>query len=370
MLQNEMFINTAARLVRIPFQTFLRPRDFVPPKKALILKPCCVREAILTTPLLYQLRMTYPKAQIDWAISEWARPAIATNSRLNEIIDTGRVGLPDCSWSEIKAFITRLRELNYDTCFIPSESPLLAYIAWRANIPQRVGIDAGGKGFAHTISVSPHPQESAASAYLRMAQVLGIDTTSARSEFAVTSEARIRITDRLMDQLGWQGIGEPLVVFHPGGGSSPTGADERIRWPVERFARLGNFLVRDHKAKVIIVGGANDLQIANAVAGLMSSQVFNLANQLSLVELGALCEVANLYVGNNTGPTYIAAAVSCPTLAIYGPDEPNENLPFANNDHLLTLWKPYEGEFRWEKGISTEDAKYEAVRLLRGVRRG
>jgi ADP-heptose:LPS heptosyltransferase len=279
------------------------------------------------------------------------------------------VGLPECSWSEVTAFIKQLRELNYDTCFIPSESPLLAYVAWRAGIAQRIGIDVQGKGFAHTIGVTPAPKESAASAYLKMAQVLGIDTAGARSEFNVTSEARIKITDLLTDHIGWRGV-EPLVIFHPGGGSSPTGADERIRWPVERFVRLGNFLVREHQAKIIIVGGENDMVIANAVAGLMSARSFNLAGQLSLVELGALCEVANLDVGNNTGPTYIAAAVSCPTLAIYGPDEPIETLPFANNDHLLILWKPYENEFRWDKGISMEDAKYEAVRLLRGGRSG
>src|SRR5690606_8735943 len=105
---------TLARAASLPFR--LRPRRaFVPPRKAVILKPCCLSQVLLATPLLAALTETYPGAQFDWAVSDYARPAIAANERLSELVDSGRVGLPNSSWSDVRALIETLRERQYDT---------------------------------------------------------------------------------------------------------------------------------------------------------------------------------------------------------------------------------------------------------------
>jgi len=85
---------------------------------------------------------------------------------------------------------------------------------------------------------------------------------------------------------------------------------------------------------------------------------------VGLGELGALCELASLYVGNDVGSTHVAAATGCPTLAIYGPTDPGVYAPYMVNGRVQTLWRPYEGEFNWTTGVSVDEAIGAAEELL------
>ena len=148
----------AARLASVAFRLRTGQEPFQPPGKALILKPCCMSQVMLATPLLAALKVAYPRAQFDWAVSEWAGRRWPPIPRLPKSSITGRVGLAGGRRADIQALIKRLQQEQYDTCFIPARSSLLSFVAWRAGIPQRVGLDAGGRGFAHTVAV-PVPRQ-------------------------------------------------------------------------------------------------------------------------------------------------------------------------------------------------------------------
>lgn len=357
----------AANVARLPFRLLAR-KPFAPPQKALILKPCCMSQVMLATPLLAALSTAYPRAAFDWAVSDWARPVIATNPRLNALIDTGRVLQSDGTWEDVRRLVERLRQEAYDTCFIPGRSSLLAYLAWRAGIPQRVGLDVNGRGFAHTLPVRPPKgQPHEAVVYLSLARALGIEEPADDPfgmEFFPPDVDRTRVTERLVEEIDWLG-NTPLVLLHPGGGDNPVRPDLRKRWPVERFALLGNHLIRRCGARVLLVGAKEDRPLAEAVAGLMTAPAPNLAGRLSLGELGALCEVADLYAGNDAGPTHIAVAVGCPTLAIFGPSDPAVSAPYTVKNRLTVL-KPEKATepFTWEQAVSPAEAIAAAERLL------
>ncbi len=356
----------AARLVRLPFWLFAR-RPFTPPKKALILKPCCVSQAMLTTPLLAALQKAYPHTRFDWAISDWARPAVAGNPRITELISSGNSGQGQSSWAEIRTLIERLRQEQYDTCFIPSRSSLLAYLAWRAGIPQRIGLNVHGRGFAHTLAVKPPPGEQhEAVIYQSLALAAGVDAETAASagmEYYAPDSDRTAVTRRLVDEVDWLGD-VPLVIMHPGGGANPVRSNEKKQWPVERFVRLGNYLVREHGARVLIIGTEAERPLVTAISGMMFAPVINWAGQLTLGEVGALSEVADLYVGNDAGPTHIAAAVGCPTLAIFGPSDPAISGPYATKGPVIALRNEMSGAFTWENGVTLDQAISAANKLL------
>lgn len=356
----------AARLARIPFALAAR-RPFEEPHKVLILQPCCMSQVMLATPLLAVLQQTYPSARFDWAVSDWARPVIAGNVRITELVGTGPGSVRDLSWRELRALIVRLREEAYDTCFIPSRSSLLAYVAWRAGIPQRVGLDLQGRGFAHTIAVTPPEATHAAEMYLALARAVGVPEerlASAEMEFYPPDRDRTNVTRRLVEEVDWLGD-VPLVIFHPGGGQNPVQSEPMKRWPVERFARLCNHLTSKYAARVVIVGPESERPLAASIDGMTAARVTNLAGRLTLGELGALCEVADLYVGNDAGPTHIAAATGCPTLVIYGPSSPVLSRPYSSKGTVVALQVDLSGvaqerPFSWELGI-TVDAAIEAV---------
>jgi heptosyltransferase II len=362
-MRDNLLTATVARIASVPFR--LARRGFVPPRKALILKPCCLSQALLATPLLAALAETYPNAQFDWAISDYARPAVATNIRLSELVDSGQVGLPGATLADVRDLAERLRAQEYDTVFIPSRSSVLALVAWLARIPQRVGLGAGGRGFAHTLVANAPPGEQhAAMIYLSLAHALGIGTAG-YMEFFPSDRARAAMTALLVDEVDWLGD-VPLVMLHPGGGNNPFRVDELRLWPSERYVRLANHLARGHHALVLIVGDAADRTRAEAIAGMTSAKAINLTGRITLDELGALAEMADLYVGNDTGPTHVAAAVGCPTLAIYGPTNPAISGPYATKGRVVTLWRPTEEPFSWDASVTAEEAAAAADLLLHG----
>jgi len=187
-------------------------------------------------------------------------------------------------------------------------------------------------------------------------------------EFHPPDRDRTAAARWLVEELDWLGD-RPLVIMHPGGGQNPTGANLDKRWPAERFARLGNYLIRVHGARVALVGMAEERPLAAQVVGMMSLStaeraVANRAGQIGLGELAALCELAGLYVGNDIGSTYVAAATGCPTLTLYGPTDPAVTAPYMINGRVATLWRPYEGAFSWATGVTVEEATAAAERLL------
>jgi heptosyltransferase II len=353
----------ASRVARIPFWLLSR-RPFTPPRKAVILQPCCLSQVMLTTPLLAALSNAYPDTRFDWVVGDWSRSAIVGNPRLTELIDAGSDNLKAAGWRVIRHLAQRLQKEAYDTCIIPSRSATLSYLAWEASIPQRIGLNVSGRGFAHTIAIRPPAEvRHAAEIYLLLAAPLGIALgphNRVGMEFYPPDSDRTAVTHRLVEEVDWLGD-RPLVVIHPGGATNPIQTDTDKQWPAERFARLANHIVQRHDARVLLVGAAADRPVAAEISGMAAVPLVNWAGKLSLGELGGLGEVADLYIGNDTGPTHVAAAVGCPTLAIYGPNNPAYSKPYGTPGKVVTLWRDWRtaGEkrpFTWELGVSVTEA--------------
>jgi len=342
-------------------------RPLAPPRKALILQPCCLAQVMLTTPLLAALGQAFPEARFDWAISDWALPAVGANPRVTRTIRTGPGDLSANSREEMQALVETIRGEEYDTCFIPARSGEAARLARQVGIPQRVGLAADGRGAGLTLTAQPPPGErQTARLYLSLAAAVGVDDTilgTAEMEFQPPDSDRTAVTRWLVEEFDWLGD-TPLVLLHPGGGDNPSQTNLNKRWPTSRFARLANHLARVHGARLVVVGTAEERALAAEVTGMMSFRAANRAGNVGLGQLGALCELASLYVGNEAGATYVAAATGCPTLVIYGPTDPGVSAPYMVNGRVTTMWRPYSGAFDWANGVSLEEAAAAADELV------
>ena len=92
-------------------------------------------------------------------------------------------------------------------------------------------------------------------------------------------------------------------------GASPQRPGKR--WPLARFAELPAAL----GLPCAVVGGKGEAGLAAAIPGAI-----DLTGRTDFLQLAAICRRACLAVGNDTGPTHLAAAAGCPTVALFGPD--------------------------------------------------
>jgi heptosyltransferase-2 len=111
------------------------------------------------------------------------------------------------------------------------------------------------------------------------------------------------------------------VAIHPG-------ARTKLRqWRPERFAQIASRLRDRYQAAIILVGGPGEDVLLEAVERHMRFGASFKSTGLSLLELGALLSRCQLFIGNDSAPGHIAAAVNCPTLSLFGPTFPH-------------MWKP------------------------------
>jgi heptosyltransferase-3 len=108
---------------------------------------------------------------------------------------------------------------------------------------------------------------------------------------------------------------ENFAVIHPFSGG------RRKNWPIEKFRALAVGLQR--RMPVYWCAGPDDPPLEEAV------RIDN------LYELGCWLARAQLYIGNDSGVTHLAAAVGTPVLALFGPTDPGVWGPRGPNVRIV-----------------------------------
>ncbi|MBI2909696.1 MAG: glycosyltransferase family 9 protein [Chloroflexi bacterium] len=159
--------------------------------------------------------------------------------------------------------------------------------------------------------------------YLRAIEPLGIEVDDPQLHLNLTPADRA-FAQRYLAERGVR-EDETVIAVHPGG----EGWYGKKRWNKDGFAQVGNDLVRKLDAKVLILGGGNESSLAREVAGSMTHNCLNGAGQTSLKQTAALIERCRLFVGNDSSPLHMAAAVKTPVVGIYGPSNTHNFHPFG-----------------------------------------
>jgi heptosyltransferase-3 len=101
-------------------------------------------------------------------------------------------------------------------------------------------------------------------------------------------------------------------------------------WPAERSAQLMDRLAADGRRIVMTCGPADAEQaLVRRIGSLTSAPVIDLGGLLSLKELAALTARARLFIGVDSAPMHIAAAVGTPVVALFGPSGDIEWAPWG-----------------------------------------
>jgi lipopolysaccharide heptosyltransferase II len=285
------------------------------PCRILIIKPCCLGDVLLTTPVIAALRDRFPQAVIDYAVGRHAAPAIAGHPEVRRRLDAGPGAGRDIR--DLLGLIRRMRAGRYDLCLVLERSPLFTILPWLAGIPARAGIDSSGRGFALNVRVPWDESLHEADLYLSVAGALGCSVKGHHLRFEPGPEATAAVERNWRDQ----DVHAPVVAIAPGGGANPGMDLPEKRWPAERFAALADRLHEDHGATILVLGGPADQATCTAMREAMRSPSLDLCGSAPFAERGALLRRCNLYIGNDSGPTHLAVAVDCPVVAIFGPTD-------------------------------------------------
>jgi ADP-heptose:LPS heptosyltransferase len=120
----------------------------------------------------------------------------------------------------------------------------------------------------------------------------------------------------------------PVVAVHPGAGNVTK------QWPEEHFSALIDLLIERNGVNILLVGGPDEVDVADRLrkSVLRGDAVASMAGKTSLADLPRLLKNCVLYIGNDSGPKHVAAAIGLPTIGIHsGVVDPVEWGPVGPN---------------------------------------
>lgn len=304
--------------------------------KILVRVPNWVGDAILCIPALETLRARRPEAEIVLLGRAWVAGLFQGQAWADRVLVFEHEGRHH-GFSGLERLARELRSERFDSAILLQNAFQAAWIAWRAGVPERIGYARDGRSLLLTRAVAvPKTGETAAHEsfyYLELLRRAGwVEELPAVEQIRlpVSAEALER-AEEILERAGVPGAPRVLrVAVAPG---AAYGAAKC--WPTERFAALGDRLIGEFGADVILFGSAGEREVTAKILGAMKRPAVQLAGESSIAELPALLASCDLFIGNDSGAMHVAAAVGLPVVAIFGPTDPEGTAPVTPRRTLV-----------------------------------
>lgn len=314
-------------------------------ERLLIVRLSAMGDVIHTLPAVRFLRQAFPQAHIGWLIEErWAEILCATGSprrgdrsALRPLVDEVHT-LNLKVWRKSLLSISTLQRIATVWNDVRSAHYDVA-VDFQGAIRSAVLARLSG---ARVVFGAAEPRESPASLwYTRKVVARGshvIEQNLSVAEGLVERSMDFMPTDvscdfprdpqtdaRVDERLAQYGIRD-FVILNPGAG---WGAK---RWPAERYGDVAGRLANLGVRSIINYGpGEEEMARVTEIASGGTAQ----AMSCTISELIALTRRARLFIGGDTGPLHLAAAMRVPVVAIYGPTDPARNGPYGTRSIVL-----------------------------------
>jgi heptosyltransferase-3 len=145
----------------------------------------------------------------------------------------------------------------------------------------------------------------------------------------LTPSAGIEVIDRQLQAV--LSRHQPAVAFHSGSGGAAK------RWPPQAFASLIEASIRHGHLPILISGPQDNDSTQSVISSLPRAGALELhtLSNLPLGQLNTLLQYCRAYVGNDSGITHLAALAGAPTLALFGPTNPDYWAPVGRRARVL-----------------------------------
>jgi heptosyltransferase-1 len=307
--------------------------------KVLIVKVSALGDVVHALPVLDYLHQVSPGIEIDWIVEEGHREILDGHPQLRTVhvvrTHVWRAGLLSLkSWREMAAVRRTILDAHYDIVFDLQGNLKSGLITWLSGVERRYGFDRDDVRESINLiftnnQVPLRRQDSHVSARaLRVVSVpFGRDYTAMKLATDIfTSPEDDAEAEALLSTLS-DGL---MFVFHNG-----TTWTTKL-WHEEGWVKLGKLALERFSDATVLLSWGNEREraVAERIAAGIGGSV-RLLPRLSLKGFCALLKKIDLFVGGDTGPVHLAAAVGTPTASFYRATDAKRNGPRGEHHFLL-----------------------------------
>jgi lipopolysaccharide heptosyltransferase II len=311
-------------------------------KKILIINTYGIGDVLFTTPLIRNLRLAFPGAQIAYLANARTADLIEANQDIAQVFVYERDEFaaayrrnPIVFFQKALALFNRIKGESFDAVFDFSLNSSFGFLSAACGIKKRIGFDYRKRGAYLTdrIPLSGFEDKHVVEYYLDLLRRVDVPIATRQMKLDIPPEDIRWAAEWLKGQK--IDPARPLIAVLPGGGASWGKAAGHKRWPAPNYAHLIDKIVENLDAAIILMGDSKEEELCREVANLARHPLHYAVGQTSLLGLAALLKHCRGAVLNDGGPLHVAAAVGVRTVSIFGPVDPQVYGPYPPANHTV-----------------------------------
>lgn len=297
--------------------------------KLLVIGPSWVGDMVMAQSLFKTILSQSPTTLIDVIAPQWS---LALTRRMPEVnkgivspIKHGEFGI-------MKRFQLSewIRPNKYDQAIVMTRSWKAALIPWFAGIPIRTGY-RGEMRYCLINDMRLLETKTLNQTVKRFVALGSLSSQLPAYEVPSLSVSSVNV-ELIINKLNLD-LKKPIMAIMPGAEYGPA-----KQWPADYFSTVvQTYLSKDWN--VIILGSQKDKEVASEIKSSISLDIsdglYDLTGMTTLLDAIDLLSVSKVALTNDSGLMHIAAAVSTPLIALYGPTNPEFTPPLSKNSKVL-----------------------------------
>ena len=296
----------------------------------LVIRLYFIGDVLLSTPVIEALGRRFPDARLTVLVKKRCADILTGNPYVDEVMVYDNVDhyhSPLWIWRLARELRRRRFSLSVDLTGDQRSS----WMVLAADPAFRVGVNHAGMGFLLDRRRPYRATGHVVDHLLTTVESLDVRSSTPAPRMYLMDEERAAAGALLADVGVDAGAG--VLALSPGANWPFR------RWRPERFGELAA-LAREHLGLAsVVLGSSDDAGLAEAVVASSSGAAVSLAGRTSPRGLAAVLEEARAFVGSDSGPMHIAAAVGTPVIGLFGPNTPEHFGPRGAPSRVL--WKKF-----------------------------
>jgi heptosyltransferase-3 len=325
-------------------------------KKILVIKFRHIGDVLLTIPAIKALKETFPDASISVIVNSGTEDVLTGIPFINEVMVFDRSVKnmhPGKRYMKELVLLKKIRSKGFDMTVALTKGDRAAIMSFLSGARYRLAANPGKKGiigkrYLYTHLARIDKQKHMVLQNLDVVGYFGITTDNKEIDFFIPRDEEFKVK-KIFKQYNIK-KNDHVVHVHT------TSRWLFKCWKDEYIAEVVNWLI-NNGLKVVVTSAPDDKELKKAkkilslvgdrpacpesVVGDSMAEPVNLGQSLldlcgktSIKELAAISKASDLFIGIDSAPMHIAAAVGTPVIALFGPTEESLWGPFGS-EHIV-----------------------------------
>ena len=272
------------------------------PQNLLIVRTDRIGDVVLSLPLAEIIKKYYPGCKITFLVRNYTKDILENHPFIDNVLllreENEKISL-------LKN-VEIIKSFDFDSSIIVYPTFQTSLIIFLSGIKNRIGTGYRWYSFLFNYKIYEHrkyAEKHELEFNVNLLNAFGINEKvnprNVNFNLTVNKKSEEKIQNLFKDY----GINNDklIVIIHPGSGGSA------VDFPVNKFKELVEELSGENKFQILLTGNKQEMKMCEELK--INSNIKNFAGILSLSELIALIDKADIFIANSTGPLHIAAAL-------------------------------------------------------------